>query len=45
MEFKIEIFKIDDDLTAKVNMADYGFSFSDKSKLHSPAWMAPEGKL
>jgi len=33
---------IDEDLTAKINMADYKFSFSDKNKIHSPSWMAPE---
>jgi hypothetical protein len=38
----VEILKIDDDFTAKLNMADYNFSFCDKSKLHSPAWMSPE---
>ncbi|KAL4229994.1 hypothetical protein ACF0H5_010382 [Mactra antiquata] len=33
---------IDEDLTARINMADYKFSFHEKGKLHAPAWMAPE---
>ncbi|CAG5135401.1 unnamed protein product [Candidula unifasciata] len=33
---------IDEDLTAKINMADYRFSFHEKGKLFSPAWCAPE---
>ncbi|XP_059146239.1 integrin-linked protein kinase homolog pat-4-like isoform X2 [Physella acuta] len=33
---------IDEDLTAKINMADYKFSFHEKGKLYSPAWCAPE---
>uniref|UniRef100_A0A0B7A2V3 Protein kinase domain-containing protein n=1 Tax=Arion vulgaris TaxID=1028688 RepID=A0A0B7A2V3_9EUPU len=33
---------IDEDLTAKINMADYKFSFHEKGKLFSPAWCAPE---
>jgi integrin-linked kinase len=34
---------IDDDLSAKVNMADTKFSFQERGRLYSPAWMAPEG--
>lgn len=26
-------------------MADYKFSFHEKGKIYSPAWMAPEGKF
>ncbi|XP_012941290.1 integrin-linked protein kinase [Aplysia californica] len=33
---------IDEDLTAKLNMADYKFSFHEKGKMFSPAWCAPE---
>ena len=35
--------QIDEDLTARINMADYRFSFHEKGKIYSPAWMAPEG--
>lgn len=37
--------KIDEDLTAKINMADYKFSLCEKDKIYSPAWIAPEGLL
>ncbi|XP_041360290.1 integrin-linked protein kinase-like isoform X2 [Gigantopelta aegis] len=33
---------IDEDLTARVNMADYRFSFHEKGKIYDPAWIAPE---
>ena len=33
---------IDEDLTARINMADYKFSFHEKGKLFAPAWVAPE---
>ncbi|UYV82927.1 hypothetical protein LAZ67_22001411 [Cordylochernes scorpioides] len=33
---------IDDDLTARINMADAKFSFQEKGKMYDPAWMAPE---
>lgn len=33
---------IDEDLSARINMADYRFSFHERGKLFSPAWMAPE---
>ncbi|KAF8767820.1 Integrin-linked protein kinase like protein [Argiope bruennichi] len=33
---------IDDDLTARVNMADAKFSFQEKGKMYSPAWISPE---
>uniref|UniRef100_A0A4D5R9F9 Integrin-linked protein kinase n=2 Tax=Scolopendra TaxID=41364 RepID=A0A4D5R9F9_SCOVI len=33
---------IDDDLTARINMADTKFSFQEKGKMYSPAWMSPE---
>lgn len=35
---------IDDDLSAKINMADTKFSFQEKGRLYSPAWCAPEGE-
>lgn len=33
---------IDEELMARVNMADAKFSFQEKGKVYSPAWMAPE---
>ena len=33
---------IDDDMSAKVNMADVKFSFQEKNKLYHPNWMSPE---
>lgn len=33
---------IDDDLTARINMADAKFSFQEKNKYYHPNWMAPE---
>jgi integrin-linked kinase len=33
---------IDDDLTARVNMADTKFSFQERNKMFQPAYMAPE---
>ncbi|KAI7685863.1 hypothetical protein SSS_05691 [Sarcoptes scabiei] len=33
---------IDEDLTAKVNMADAKFSFQEKNKSYNPGWMSPE---
>ncbi|XP_028174162.1 integrin-linked protein kinase homolog pat-4 [Ostrinia furnacalis] len=33
---------IDEDLTARINMADAKFSFQERGRVHSPAWMAPE---
>ena len=35
---------IDEDFTAKINLADYEFSFNDKNKIYNPAWMSPECK-
>jgi len=32
----------DDELTAKINMADARFSFQEKGKNYHPQWMAPE---
>ena len=32
----------DDELTARVNMADARFSFQDKGKMYHPQWLAPE---
>jgi hypothetical protein len=36
---------IDEDLTARINMADAKFSFQEKGRVYYPAWMSPEGKL
>jgi len=33
---------IDEDLTAKINMGDYKFSFSEKARIYNPSCMAPE---
>lgn len=33
---------IDEDLTARINMADAKFSFQEKGRIYEPAWMAPE---
>lgn len=33
---------IDDDLTARINMADVKFSFQEKNKVYQPAWLSPE---
>lgn len=33
---------VDDDLTARINMADARFSFQDKGRVYYPAWMSPE---
>ena len=34
--------QIDEDLTARINMADAKFSFQERNKVYNPAWMAPE---
>ncbi|KOB76415.1 Integrin-linked protein kinase [Operophtera brumata] len=36
---------IDEDLTARINMADSKFSFQEKGRVYSPAWMSPEALL
>lgn len=36
---------IDEDLSAKINMADTKFSFQEVGRLYSPAWMSPEGEI
>lgn len=33
---------IDDDLTARINMADAKFSFQEKGRIYYPAWISPE---
>lgn len=33
---------IDEDLTARVNMADAKFSFQEKGRIYYPAWMSPD---
>lgn len=37
--------QIDEDLTARINMADAKFSFQEKARIYYPGWMSPEGKL
>ena len=39
------LFQIEEDLTARINMADYKFSFHEKGKEYNPASIAPEGIL
>lgn len=36
---------IEDDLTARINMADAKFSFQERGKVYSPEWFAPEALL
>ncbi|XP_023938647.1 integrin-linked protein kinase [Bicyclus anynana] len=36
---------IDEDLTARINMADAKFSFQERGRVYAPAWMAPEALL
>ncbi|MCL4130572.1 UNVERIFIED_CONTAM: hypothetical protein GTU68_030568 [Idotea baltica] len=33
---------IDDDLTARISMADAKFSFQERGKIYSPQWFSPE---
>ncbi|CAH1777359.1 unnamed protein product [Owenia fusiformis] len=33
---------MDEDLTARINMADYRFSFHERGKEYNPAWLSPE---
>lgn len=33
---------VDDDLTARINMADAKLSFQERNRVYAPAWMAPE---
>ncbi|CAH0729509.1 unnamed protein product, partial [Brenthis ino] len=33
---------IDEDLTARINMADAKFSFQERGRVYAPAWMSPE---
>lgn len=35
--------QIDEDMTARISMADAKFSFQCPGRMYSPAWMAPEG--
>lgn len=37
------LFQIDEDMTARISMADAKFSFQCPGRMYSPAWMAPEG--
>jgi hypothetical protein len=32
----------DEELVARINMADAKFSFQEKGKMYQPAWIAPE---
>lgn len=36
---------IDEDLTARINMADAKFSFQEKGRMYYPAWISPEALL
>lgn len=42
--FVVILYQIDEDLTARINMADSKFSFQEKGRVYYPAWMSPEGK-
>ncbi|KAL0280544.1 UNVERIFIED_CONTAM: hypothetical protein PYX00_001804 [Menopon gallinae] len=33
---------IDEDLTARINMADFKFTFQERARVYYPAWMSPE---
>ena len=33
----------DETLTARLDLADYKFSFHEKAREYNPAWMSPEG--
>lgn len=35
--------QIDEDMTARISMADVKFSFQCPGRMYSPAWVAPEG--
>lgn len=35
----------DDELVARINMADAKFSFQEKGKIYQPAWLAPEALM
>jgi integrin-linked kinase len=37
--------QIDEDLTARINMADAKFSFQERGRVSAPAWRAPEALL
>ena len=34
----------DEYLIARLDMADYKFSFHEKAREYNPAWMSPEGR-
>lgn len=36
---------VDEELSAKISMADTKFSFQEVGRLYSPAWMSPEGSF
>lgn len=36
--------QIDEDMTARISMADVKFSFQCPGRMYSPAWVAPEGR-
>lgn len=35
---------IDEDMTARISMADVKFSFQCPGRMYAPAWVAPEGR-
>lgn len=35
--------QIDEDMTARISMADVKFSFQCPGRMYAPAWVAPEG--
>lgn len=36
--------QIDEDMTARISMADVKFSFQCPGRMYAPAWVAPEGR-
>lgn len=36
--------QIDEDMTARISMADVKFSFQCPGRMYAPAWVAPEGE-
>ena len=39
----MDVFQIDDDMTAKLDLCHTRFSFMENEKVFAPNWMAPEG--
>ena len=37
--------QVDEDLTARISMADVRYSFQDSTKVQAPNWMSPESTI